>query len=134
MSEENVRLVATGVKAMNEGDIDGFIAVGDPECELESYLAGLSEGAVSYHGHEGFRRYARDMAETCEYFSVEVDEYRETGDTVAVLGQLRARGRTSGIEVERALAWVMTVANVKLTRVRVFTDTRKALEAAGLSE
>jgi hypothetical protein len=58
--------------------------------------------------------------------------------SVELVGRLRAKGRTSGLEVERELAWLLDfragTGPGRFTRVRYFPTPSEALEAAGLSE
>lgn len=99
-----------------------------------TYLAGVAEGSVAYHGHEGLKRYFQDLSEAWQIFQVDIGEYRDAGDVVVAIGDLKARGRSSGVEVDRPLAWLITIRGGKATRVQVFLDPTEALKAAGLSE
>jgi ketosteroid isomerase-like protein len=134
MSEENMEIVRTAVEALSAGDFDALLKVSEPDIEFQSYLASLSEGGTAYHGHDGLRRYQRDLLEAWEYYRAEIREYRDAGEMVVALGDIEARGRASGVEVKRPLAWVITMPGEKATRVQVFLDPAEALEAAGLSK
>jgi ketosteroid isomerase-like protein len=71
---------------------------------------------------------------TFEELRVEPEEFRDLGDDVLVIGRLYARGRDSGVEIESATAWLITLRGGRLVRSRDYLDPQDALEAAGLSE
>jgi ketosteroid isomerase-like protein len=134
MSEENMQIVRAAVEALGAGDFEALIRVSVPDVEFESYLSRLSEGGTAYNGHEGLRRYQQDVNDAWEYWRIEIREYRDAGDKVVALGDIQARGRASGIEVERQMAWVITMPGEKATRLQFFLDSAEALRTAGLSE
>jgi ketosteroid isomerase-like protein len=77
------------------------------------------------------------MAESEATFAelrLEIEEFRDLGDDVLLIGRLRARGRESGVEVDSATAWLFTFRGSKVWRARGYLDPREALEAAGLQE
>jgi len=58
--------------------------------ELFTAVAGAIEvGGI--HGREGFRRYFEVLGDTWEDFRVVIEEYRDLGDRVLVLGRTEAR-------------------------------------------
>lgn len=58
MSQQNVELTRRGLEAFNSRDVDAAIALCDPNIELHS---ALSEIGGVYRGHDGLRRYFRDL-------------------------------------------------------------------------
>jgi hypothetical protein len=50
MSRENVAGYRSAVDALNQRDLDGFLALMDEEVHTESRLATMEGG---YHGHDG---------------------------------------------------------------------------------
>jgi ketosteroid isomerase-like protein len=63
----------------------------------------------------------------------EADKLLEAGDQVVALGQMYARGRSTGFEAQIPLALVYTVGrDGKLIRYESFRNTEEALEAVGL--
>jgi ketosteroid isomerase-like protein len=81
-------------------------------------------------------------AETSEYFShldeawasltVQIAEYRESGDSVVALGRMSGIGRAGGVEVDQRFATVFTIRSSRFSRVDSFANWDDALEAAGL--
>ncbi len=75
VSEENVELMKQGVDAFNRGDMNGMLALMDPE--LEFVTAGLFPGTSPfYRGHDGWVTFWRDFRETWESLSIETNEFR----------------------------------------------------------
>jgi ketosteroid isomerase-like protein len=61
-------------------------------------------------------------------------EFVDAGDFVIVDVVVWARGRGSGVEAEMSQGHLCTVQNGRVTRVELFENKHKALEAAGLEE
>jgi len=93
------------------------------------------EGAP-YRGHEGVRRWTDEMSRDWEAFEALPTEFRDLGgERLLALGTWRARGRSSGVELDsQPAAWLVQFRNQKIVRMQTFTDRAKALKAAGLSE
>jgi ketosteroid isomerase-like protein len=62
------------------------------------------------------------------------EELIDAGEQVISVVTRHARGRASGVEVERPFALLWTLREGKVIRVVWFLDRAEALEAAGLSE
>ena len=63
MSEENVEMVRSMYDAWNEGDIDAVLGHMDTSIRID-YAGGAFPGMDDrYEGHEGARRYWRDLLE-----------------------------------------------------------------------
>ena len=86
MSQENVDAVEVGMAAVTGGDVAALVELSDPVVEFDSFLARVSGGDGAYRGHEGLRRYVRDLAEAWEWFRPEVSECRDLGDRVLMTG------------------------------------------------
>jgi uncharacterized protein len=132
VSRENVEIIAAGVRAYNDGDLDALLAVLDPEAELVP-VRSLLEGS-SYRGHEGVRRLLAEMGEEWSQFEIHPDAYREAGDRVLLLAHFHMRGRAIGMEASTPAAWVFECREGMITRMRAYSDQDEALEAVGLRE
>jgi ketosteroid isomerase-like protein len=91
-------------------------------------------GATVHHGIERVVRHLAAAQETPEYGSTELLEILDAGRYVVAVYRFRARGRSSGVRVERDAAWVYGFRGPKVESVRIFGTRRDALEAVGLSE
>ena len=137
MSEENVEMVREWVAAINRSALDALVELADPGVEYTPYLGSLL-GAEAYRGHDGLGQYVDDLTEAWEWYHVDIDELRDLGDDVLMVGRLSAKGRSSGLEVEERLAWIHTFRKgtgpSRYVRLRFFATPEAALEAAGLQE
>jgi uncharacterized protein len=132
MSQENVELVGLAQERLNEGDIDGLIALCDGDFELD--MSARTLNPATYRGHEGIRRFYREVSEVWEEFRWEPLRFFDERDKVVVLLHSHGRGRGSGLEMAREAAMVWTVRERRAVSVRFYTDQAAALEAAGLQE
>jgi ketosteroid isomerase-like protein len=136
MSRENVEVAEAWVAAIPRGvedDVEEMLSYVDPEGELRSAIVGGAEANI-YRGHEGFRRWVADSFESFEEVRNEWSEFRDLDDRVLALGQVKARGRGSGMELASPMGWVFTVRRGKVVTAEGFLSRAKALEAVGLPE
>jgi ketosteroid isomerase-like protein len=87
-----------------------------------------------YTGHDGLREFFRVWHEAWGQVEYDYEELIDAGEQVVAVVTRHARGRTSGVQVEKPFALVWTIRNGKAVRVVWFLDRAEALEAAGLSE
>jgi len=85
-----------------------------------------------YRGHEGLLRFYRQWADAWADNWAEPQELIDLGDRLVLLGEIKARGGESGIEVGRRYAILWHIRHGKLAREQVFNDPAEALEAVGL--
>ena len=133
MSQENVELVGELIAAVERQDLPRLIELTDPEVEWHSFLAELGEGGV-YHGHDGMRRYVRDLKDAWEFLSTDVDDTLAVGTVVLVVGQLHYRGKGSGVETRSPAGYLVKFREGRVVYMRAFRDPEHALEAVGLRE
>jgi uncharacterized protein len=132
MSQENVEVVRRAIAAYNRRDFEAMRALNHPDVELDwSASRGLRAGV--YRGLEEVFGFYRDFLGTFEKVVVEPDRFIESGDSVVVPNSAQIRGR-DGIETVARSALVFEVRGGRLARIRLYQETREALEAAGLSE
>jgi ketosteroid isomerase-like protein len=99
--------------------------------EFVPYLGSLIEANV-YKGFDGLRKYFEDSHAAWEELRVRQAEVREVNDRTISFGELRGRGRASGLEVQVSLAWVGDWRDGKLARLVTYTNKDEALAAVGL--
>jgi ketosteroid isomerase-like protein len=138
MSQENVEIVRRVYDAAARGDAATVLALYDPDIELDASqlgVAGIAGGDETvYRGHDGLRRFFRGWHEAWTNIEYDFEELIDAGDehVIAVVTR-HARGRASGVEVERPFALVWTLRGDKVARVVWFLSRAEALEAVGLS-
>ena len=137
MSEENVEAFRRGEKALNRSleqrSLDPTLVeeLVDPEVVFEPLRAPVSG---IYRGHQGYRQFFFDTAESFEVFRIHHSELRDLGDRVLAIGTLHIRAREGGVETDVPTAGIATYRDGRLVDWKDFGDRKRALEAAGLSE
>jgi ketosteroid isomerase-like protein len=130
-AQSNVQLLRDAFERWNAGkweiDYDSI----DPEIELHTPLTSTS--GAPYRGHEGFRQWVEEIREQFETWDLRVTEWRTVDDQrVFGVGEIHARGRGSGVELDQQLAWLFSIRDGKLFRYEVFYDVDEGLRAAGV--
>jgi ketosteroid isomerase-like protein len=133
VSRETIEIVIRTVEAINRGDVDEAISYLDEDYELHSAIIGGAAGAI-YRGHDGARRWFADTQETFDELRTDPSEFRDLGDRVLMFGQIHARGRESGLELDSPTGWVLALRDGKIVKAEGFMSWAEALLAAGLSE
>ena len=92
-------------------------------------------GRMTYRGPEGVRKSFEELYEGFDRLAFDVDRLIDAGDQIVALGQMYARGRSTGVEAQIPLAIVFTAGqDGRLIRYESFRNTADALQAVGLSE
>jgi ketosteroid isomerase-like protein len=65
---------------------------------------------------------------------MELTELIDAGNDVVLVTRHYGTGRASGAPVQTSVAYVFTVDDGKLVRLRIFNTRARALEAVGLQE
>jgi ketosteroid isomerase-like protein len=130
MSQQNVDRVREA--------FDRFRATGEPELEglhpeIEVHDHDIPD-AEAYRGREGFRRWLGDWGDAFGEFNMEPERWIDAGDRVVCVFRIRAKGRGSGVEVERRDAMVWTVHDGATVRIDYYNNEAQALEAAGVAK
>ena len=132
MSEENVEVVRRAIEAWNRRDLTGWLASFHPEGELDwSHSRGPLKGV--YRGHGKREEFWEEFWSTFETVELETHGFTEASSDVVVPNTARLRGR-DGIEVVARSAFVFTVEQGQITRIRMFQERAEAFEAVGLRE
>lgn len=125
----NVERVRRAYEAWNRDDFEAIRAYLHPAVEWHS--SGLFPGLEPVsHGHEGVRRWWRQLKEPWETFTIEVQREFERGDTVVTDVRFRAVGRESGVEVNLPFAHVFEFQDGLVVRYRSYGALDEALAAA----
>jgi ketosteroid isomerase-like protein len=133
MSGENTEAAGREVmEALGSQNLERLIALSDPEVEWHSLFAELGAGGV-YCGHEGTRRYIKDVLEAFEIVRADVDGGLGVGDVAVLVGRIHYRGRGSGVEHESPTGWVLKFRDGKLIYFRAFREPAQAFETVGLT-
>jgi ketosteroid isomerase-like protein len=129
MSERNVELVHSAHDAFNRRDLETFVALAAPDIEIEPLTVGL-EGVASYSGHDGVRRWWKDLLTVFPDFQSQVDEVRDLGDITVARARLRGHGTESEAFFDRPTWQVVKWQDEKAIWWGAFLTEAEAEEAA----
>jgi ketosteroid isomerase-like protein len=135
MSLENVEVVRRSYQAFNENGLAGAIEFWD--AEIVWHTDPLVPEPGVYTGFNTVRTYLEGFIRAFGAWHIDPHQLIDLGGN-EVLSVLRVGGRPLG-QTDRETqfldwAWIVSVRDGKITHVRSFFDTDKAVEAAGLSE
>jgi ketosteroid isomerase-like protein len=132
MSHENVQIVKRGFMALVEDDWPTALAALDPDIEVHDFDA---PDSGIYRGHEGFRKWLSNWDAGWEEWRPDNIEFQpgKNGQVIALFKMI-AKGKGSGIEIERDDAIVYRLDAGRIVRMEYFNRRDEALQAAGLSE
>jgi ketosteroid isomerase-like protein len=129
LSAENLEVVKRSLERFVEtGEIDWALV--DEEVEITDHDIPDQAG---YHGHAGLARWLEDWGAAWADYTFEPTEFIEAGEYVVVVVQLRAKGRGSGLELDREDAIVYQVRDGKIIRTDYYNNTTQAFAAAGIA-
>jgi ketosteroid isomerase-like protein len=80
-------------------------------------------------GHEGVRRFARQLFEAWSELRQEPSECIAAGERVLVLLAIAGRGRASGVRVHERIAHVWTLRDGQVAALEYFGDSAEAQRA-----
>ena len=128
MAEATLDVVRAVYAAWNREDFPGPPELLDPDIEYVNPPDAVEPG--TRHGLPAFTRALTKTLEGWETWQMEVEEISAHGEDVAVVVRYRARGRTSGAEVEGRESALWTVRDGKVVRYAWFhgdTDANRAM-------
>ena len=131
MSEENEALVARLLDAWNRRDYAQAQSGFSPDVEIELSAESPMDG--TYSGYEGLGEVMKFWGAFAEFRS-DIEKIRSSGDRVFIEAHHRARGKSSGVDVESTNWQVFTMRDGAIVRYAMYASRDDALEAAGLSE
>jgi ketosteroid isomerase-like protein len=121
--------------AFNARDPDAWNTAWNTDCEWHPFLTAREEGDPGYHGHNGVRAWFEDVDEMFSQIHVDLEQYRQIGDRLLVIGEMQATAQATGEEVSSEVAWVVEPRGEKLQRGWAYGSheegERAAKEAAG---
>jgi ketosteroid isomerase-like protein len=121
-------LVRALYEAINTRDYEAGFALLDEDFEWLEPEQTLLSG--NHRGFDEVRQAIEVQLEVWDEFTIEPEEFHEVGDRVAVPIRQRARGGSSGAEVEIRIGHLWTIRDGKVVRLEVFPARGDAREAA----
>ena len=116
--------------------MEHFRRTGEPQWEIIDIEVEIHDHDIPdagiYRGHDGWRDWTAQFGEAWESWTMEPEEYIDGGDgKVVTVVRLSARGKGSGVSVERVDGIVSTLRDGKVVRVDYYNSPAEALEATG---
>jgi ketosteroid isomerase-like protein len=132
MSRENVEHVRRSREAWNRGDIEAFLATAPDDAEW--VIAEENPNARTLRGHDEIRAYLRDWVDTMPNLRIEASEDIDAGDAVVTLATVSGRAGADGPDVTVEIAFVTYFENGRAVRTEEYLDSKRALDATGVSQ
>jgi len=132
MPQENVEIVRHWIALTNAGDVPAILELLDPD--IACFPAEDEPEAEAFRGRDAYARRAYEAREAFDEHTVEVFEYIDLGDYVAVVARIHARGRMSQARVSADEVWLIRFRDGKVVEYRECSTKARAREFAGLGE
>jgi ketosteroid isomerase-like protein len=129
MANPNVALVYEALAAYQRGDEERVQELMDPEVEI--YGAPGIVNAGTYHGFDGFRRWAHEWEEAWDEIAYELGELIEVDESILVAPvHVVGRGAGSGLRIDSVFGWLYEFRDARSIRFQVHASIDDALAAA----
>jgi hypothetical protein len=133
VSQQNVELMRRLTDAFNAHDVEAFIALCDPQIEFQP--AWTAVGGAVYQGHDGLRRWHRDLDDVWGgEIRLEPEAYFDLGEHTLMFYVLAGRGRQSGAEVAMQATGVGRWHDRLCVYFKAYMHREDALSDLGVSE
>jgi ketosteroid isomerase-like protein len=132
MAKEDVEIVREALEILLRRGFDAALPFFDPDVTWEA--AKDEPDAGTYRGHQGVRTFIGKWLELFDRLHFEPQAFIAAGDAVVVPYRLRARARSTGIEITGEETWVIQVQRGQIVGVQEYREKDDALEAVGLSD
>ena len=138
MSEENVEVVRR-VLTTRQGEMATGNEIADEIADLldSDVRLDLSERVFNpaiYEGYEGIARWRADISDVWDSYRTEPEEFFDGDEVVVVFTRESGRGKGSGVEVDRSIAFLCRLRAGRVSEIRLYRDRERALRDAGLAE
>jgi hypothetical protein len=132
MSKSDVQLLHRWIEAFNARDVEAPIAYCDPSIEFRSVFAAV--GGAVYHGHDGMRRYFRDLADALDEIRLVPEAYFDLGVHSLCFYVGRGRGQHSRAEVAMPVGIVARCRDDLIVYLKAYAQREDAMSDMGVSE
>jgi hypothetical protein len=133
MSRANIELHGRANDAFNARHVEAFIAFCDPNVEFQGVFTAVGGGV--HHGHDGVRRWHRDLQDAWgEEIRIEPEACFDLGEYTLAFNVLRGRGRHSGADVAMPYAQVVRWRVGLIIYFKAYVHREEALPDLGVVE
>jgi len=127
VSQQKFEVVRNVVLALNERDVEGYLACCTDDVELVPATAAL---AGTFMGAGGIERFFADLQDTAPDIQVEIERFEMVGGNVLAFENASASGRASGVGGDLEFTTLYEFAGGQIRRISVFLNRQEATEAA----
>jgi len=133
-SNQNVELLRRFYESFNQGDLDSVLELCTEDVEVYKDPEVVEMvSAFTPRGQERVAQYLRGWLDSWSDYVARPEGFLQSGEDVAALTQLRARGKNSQFEIEGDMADVFTVRDGRIARFRLYVQRHDALDSLGLT-
>ena len=126
--EENIEVAKRAYDRLQANDIDAFLDYVDSDVEWHSLVIEI-EG--TFRGHNGVRRWWRELRSVFPDWNPSMVEIRDLGDWVLVHARGTGQGAASGVAIDDDFWQLARLAEQRIVWYAAFRTEREAVEAAG---
>ena len=123
----DIDLVKAMFAAFAARDLETVLTLADPEIEFTAVTGEHAGRTDPYTGHDGIRRYFRDVASIWEELRLTARDFRASGDVILVTGKVSARSRNR--TVTGSTGWIWRVRGGKVVYGKVYASAADAIAA-----
>ena len=127
MAEQKFDAVRSVVGALNDRDVDGYLACCTDDVELVPATAAI---AGTFRGSSGIARFFADLKDTAPDIHVGVERLELVGGNVVAFERASASGRASGVGGDLEFTTLYEFAGRRIRRISVFLDRQEANRTA----
>jgi ketosteroid isomerase-like protein len=121
-------IVTSLFEAFSRRDLASTLPLLHREVVFQPVTAQVTQAGKPYCGHDGIRRYARDIAVHWDELTVRPAQIRAAGRAVVAIGVVSGRG-AAGSFADVPTTWVVKFRDGLVSHVQIFSDTRWAHDA-----
>ncbi len=126
----DIDVVRAVFSAFAERDLERVLAMVDPEMVFHTVTGSYVGHDRPYRGHDGLRRYFRDVGRAWDELTLTPSEFREVGEVILVTGRVDARSPAR--VVSGSAGWIWRVRDGRAVYCRAYPSASAALADAGV--
>jgi ketosteroid isomerase-like protein len=120
-------------ESLNQGDLDSVLELCTDDVELYQDPEVIEMvAALTPRGQERIAQYLRGWLDSWSAYHARPQKFLQSGERVAALTRLRARGKNSQFEIEVEMADVFMLRDGRIARFRLYIQPTDALESLGI--
>jgi ketosteroid isomerase-like protein len=124
---EFTELSRAAYEAISRDDLEGFVALADPDVEFNSLIEGRS-----YRGHEGVREWWNNVIRSLGGVSLDLEEVFDLDDHGYV--KMVATGTVGGVDVPQEIWQAIRIEDGKAVWWGIFRSEDEARQALGVGD